>query len=98
MMITGQHQNALVWRGVAAELIKQRIELIVFQQRNGVLIANGQAVQRFTQLMWILLNEAVGNFANAAVKTVGRIQRAVIALAKIVVEAVVSDSCAPLKR
>lgn len=86
MVIASKHQNPLLRGGVAAELIKQVVKLIVFQQRDGIFVPGAQAVKRLIQLVRVLLNKAVGDFTNTAIKAVGGIQRAVIPLTKIVIE------------
>jgi hypothetical protein len=84
--------------GIAAELIKKRIQLVHRQQCHRVFIPGAQAVKGFIELMRILLDKSIGDFTNACVETIGGIQRAQIAFAKIVMKRGGQRECAPLKR
>ena len=86
MVITRQYQNTFIWLCVAAEFVQQRLKLVVRQQGYGFFISRPQTIKRLGQLMGVLLNKAVRNFANSGVKAVGGIQIAAIAFAKIVME------------
>jgi hypothetical protein len=48
--------------------------------------------------MRILLDKAIGYFADTPVKAIGGIQRTAIPFAKVVVERGGQESCAPLNR
>ncbi|SUX61991.1 Uncharacterised protein [Citrobacter amalonaticus] len=82
MVITRQHQNPLVGLRITGKLIQQRIKLRVIQQRNGFLISRRQTIKRFLELMWVLLNKAVSDFANAIVETVSGVEIATVTVAE----------------
>ena len=86
MVIARQNQNALLRPGVTAQFIQQGIELILSQQRDRFFVPGRQAVQRFCQLMRVLLDKPVGDLTDPVIEAVGGIEIAAIALAKVVVE------------
>ncbi|MNE71105.1 hypothetical protein D3C80_1669470 [compost metagenome] len=83
MVITRQHQNALIRLGVTAQLVEQALQLLMRQNYHRFLIAFTQAVQRFFQLVWILLYKAVCHLTDTLIETVSGIERTLGAFAKV---------------
>ncbi|CAH0327002.1 hypothetical protein SRABI106_04859 [Rahnella aquatilis] len=84
MVITRQHQNMFINGDIAAKFIQQFFHLVLRQYHDIFLVAFGQTVQRLLQLIRVLLHKLIGNFTDAVIEPVSRIQCALRSFAKIV--------------
>ena len=83
MVIARQYQNPLVGCDISAEFIQQFFHLVLRQDHDILLITFGQTVQRFFQLMRVLLDELISNLTDTIVETVCGIQRTLRPFAKV---------------